>query len=57
MSDKYSPPESIDRELDGSLGENPAYPARKRPSDWGAGRAIEPLPPAVERAPTDASRE
>jgi hypothetical protein len=52
MADKYSPKDSKKDELDDSFGESPAYPSRKRPSDWGAGETIITPPPEPERSPT-----
>jgi hypothetical protein len=51
MSDKYAPKKG-NEELDDSFGENPGYPARKRPSDWGVGKANSTPPPEAERSPT-----
>jgi hypothetical protein len=50
MADKYSPKDS--KKDDDSLGENPTNPGRKRPSDWGAGKAASTPPPEAERSPT-----
>jgi hypothetical protein len=52
MSDKYSPKKSKPDELDDSFGENPAYPGRKRPSDWGAGKNASHTPGDAEQSPT-----
>jgi hypothetical protein len=58
MGDKYSPQHASKDDLDGSFGENPGYPGRKRPSDWGAGNELRrPVPdakpsPASKAMPT-----
>jgi hypothetical protein len=54
MGDKYSPKDSTKDELDDSFGENPAYPGRKRPSEWGAGKEFSRTPGEAdaERSPT-----
>jgi hypothetical protein len=52
MGDKYSPKDSKQSELDDSFGENPAYPSRKRPSDWGVGREHRRPTPEAQRSPT-----
>jgi hypothetical protein len=48
MSDKYSPKDGKHDELDGSFGENPGYPSRKRPSDWGVATRDNPPRPAFD---------
>ena len=49
MSDKYRPKDEKEP-LDGSFGENPGYPAQKRPSDWGIGKeSVTPPPNGADR--------
>lgn len=48
MGERQSPNDGKKKsESDDSLGENPAAPGRKRPSDWGVGKD-------VSRSPGDA---
>ena len=50
MSENYRPKDEKEQ-LDGSFGENPGYPARKRPSDWGVGKEALTPPPEPDSSP------
>jgi hypothetical protein len=55
MSDKFSPKDSKNAELDDVFGENPGYPSRKRPADIGI--PIEPQPPPAPVTPPEGSED
>lgn len=52
MGDKYSPKKGNQGDLEGSFGENPGYPSRKRPSDWGAAKDVDRPRPDSAPPPT-----
>jgi hypothetical protein len=52
MGDKYSPQRGNQGDPEGSFGENPGYPSRKRPSDWGAAKDVDGPRPDPGAPPT-----